>query len=395
MKKHDSTSRCPACGSKDLSIFYEAENVPVHSVLLMATREQALAYPQGRIRLGFCETCGFITNTAFDPTLHEYSTRYEETQSFSPTFNQFHRSLAQRLIGKYDLYGKDIIEIGCGKGEFLTLLCELGNNRGIGLDPSYVPERNPGNNRVRFIQDLYSEKYMHLQGDVIICKMTLEHIQPVHEFVSMVRRSIGTKTNATIFFQIPNVMYILREVAFWDVYYEHCSYFSKGSLARLFRRCGFEVHALSTEYNDQYLTIEARPAQGPGRVPLPEEHDMEELRQRVQCFASAYPGKIRQWKEQFMRLVDEGRRIVLWGAGSKGVAFLTALTISYDLMPYAVDINPHKHGTFLAGTGQEIVAPEFLAHYRPDTVIVMNPIYEEEIRQALSGFGVAAEMMTM
>jgi SAM-dependent methyltransferase len=395
MKKHDSTSFCPACGSRDLSIFYEAENVPVHSVLLMATREQALAYPQGTIRLGFCEACGFITNTAFDPTLHEYSTRYEETQSFSPTFNQFHRSLAERLITKYDLHEKDIIEIGCGKGEFLTLLCELGNNRGIGVDPAYVPERNPGNDRVRFIQDLYSEKYVHLRGDFIVCKMTLEHIQPVYEFVSMVRRSIGTKTNATIFFQIPNVMYILRDVAFWDVYYEHCSYFSKGSLARLFRRCGFEVHALSTEYNDQYLTIEARPAQGPGNAPLPEEHDMEELRQRVQFFASAYPGKIQQWKEQFMRLVDEGRRIVLWGAGSKGVAFLTALTISYDVMPYAVDINPHKHGTFLAGTGQEIVAPEFLAHYRPDTVIIMNPIYEEEIRRDLSALGVAAQVMTM
>jgi hypothetical protein len=395
MKKHDPTSFCPACGSRDLSIFYEAENVPVHSVLLMATREQALAYPQGTIRLGFCEACGFITNTAFDPTLHEYSTRYEETQSFSPTFNQFHRSLAERLITKYDLHEKDIIEIGCGKGEFLTLLCELGNNRGIGVDPAYVPERNPGNDRVRFIQDLYSEKYVHLRGDFIVCKMTLEHIQPVYEFVSMVRRSIGTKTNATIFFQIPNVMYILRDVAFWDVYYEHCSYFSKGSLARLFRRCGFEVHALSTEYNDQYLTIEARPAQGPGNAPLPEEHDMEELRQRVQFFASAYPGKIQQWKEQFMRLVDEGRRIVLWGAGSKGVAFLTALTISYDVMPYAVDINPHKHGTFLAGTGQEIVAPEFLAHYRPDTVIIMNPIYEEEIRRDLSALGVAAQVMTM
>ena len=78
---------------------------------------------------------GFIANLAFNPALTEYSARYEETQGFSPTFNAFHRALAERLIARYDLHGKDIVEIGCGKGEFLMLLCELGGNRGVGFDP--------------------------------------------------------------------------------------------------------------------------------------------------------------------------------------------------------------------------------------------------------------------
>lgn len=395
MQQSKATSPCPACGDMHVRIFYEAENVPVHSVLLMQTREQALTYPKGTIRLGFCEGCGFITNTAFDSTLHEYSSRYEETQSFSPTFTAFHHSLAQRLVERYNLRGKDIIEIGCGKGEFLRLLCDLGNNRGIGVDPAYVPERNPGTDRVRFIKDLYSEKYAYLKGDFIVCKMTLEHIQPVYEFVRMVRRSIGAKAAATIFFQIPNGTYILRDVAFWDVYYEHCSYFSKGSLARLFRRCGFDVLALSTEYGDQYLTIDARPAEEMSNAHLPDEDDMTELRRLVQHFVRSYPDKLRRWRERFMRLVHERKKVVLWGAGSKGVAFLTALNISHEMMPYAVDINPYKHGTFLAGSGQEIVAPAFLAEYRPDTVIIMNPIYEPEIRRTLSALGVVCELMTM
>jgi hypothetical protein len=50
--------------------------------------------------------------------------------------------------------------------------------------------------------------------------------------------------------------------------------------------------------------------------------------------------------------------VVLWGGGSKGVAFLTTLGQSLDDIAYAVDINPIKHGTFMAGTGQEIIAPE-------------------------------------
>ena len=55
-----------------------------------------------------------------------------------------------------------------------------------------------------------------------------------------------------------------------------------------------------------------------------------------------------------------------------------------DEIEYAVDINPGKQGSYLAGSGQEIVAPAFLADYRPDVVIVMNRIYEKEIAEQLA-----------
>jgi hypothetical protein len=76
------------------------------------------------------------------------------------------------------------------------------------------------------------------------------------------------------------------------------------------------------------------------------------------------------------------------------VAFLTTLRIQ-DEIEYAVDINPYKHGTYMAGTGQQIVAPEFLREYRPDVVIVMNPIYCNEIRRDLNRMGVTAELMAV
>ena len=141
--------KCPNCGYRKMQVFYEVSGVPVHSVLLFPTQEEAINYPKGNISLGFCPSCGFITNVAFDPTLHEYSPRYEATQAYSPTFNSFHRKLATQLIEKYNLHHKNIIEIGCGQGEFLTLLCELGNNHGVGFDPAYNSEhaKNSLNNR--------------------------------------------------------------------------------------------------------------------------------------------------------------------------------------------------------------------------------------------------------
>ncbi len=385
---------CPSCSLDAISVFYEVKQVPVHSVLLLKTCEEALHYPKGDIVLGFCNTCGFISNLAFDPSLHEYSSKYEETQGFSPTFSAFHQRLAQELIARYDLHNKKIIEIGCGKGEFLTLLCELGNNYGIGFDPAYIHERNtsPAKDRIDFIRDFYSEKYSHYHGDFVCCKMTLEHIHHTADFMRMVRRSIRDQKGTIVFFQVPNVTYILRDQAFWDIYYEHCSYFSAGSLAGLFRRAGFGVIDLYQDYNDQYLMIEARAANGPEAQRLRAEEEVEQLKEHVETFVIACSAEIERWKIKIQRLKQNGRRMVIWGSGSKGVAFLTSLGIR-DEIEYGVDINPYKLGTFMAGTGQEIVSPEFLRHYKPDVVIVMNPIYSNEIRQSLKRMNLSPELM--
>ena len=62
---------CPNCGNAGMSIFYEVLDVPVHSVLLMGSREKARSYPRGDIVLGFCPSCAFIGNLTFDATQHD------------------------------------------------------------------------------------------------------------------------------------------------------------------------------------------------------------------------------------------------------------------------------------------------------------------------------------
>ena len=387
--------KCPCCGSDHVRVFYEAPSVPVNSVLLVSSREEALRFPTGDISLGFCNACGFIYNTSFDRRLVEYSSRCEETQGFSAYFREWHENLARRLIHRYGLRAKKIVEIGCGKGEFLTLLCDLGHNRGIGFDPAYIPERvsSESASHVEFIADLYNEDHTGIRADFLCCKMTLEHINNTGEFVRMVRRSLKDSSDTCVFFQVPDVLRVLEEEAFWDVYYEHCSYFSIGSLARLFRRCGFNVLNVGREYGDQYVTVEARSSNGAVSV-LPAEDDLDQLRSLVQRFTPQVSRRIEQWRERLEDFRNKGLKTVLWGAGSKGVAFLATLRVQ-DAVQYVVDINPYMTGHYMAKTGAKIIAPTDLREYRPDVVIIMNRIYRREIVGELSNLGLRPEVTSI
>jgi hypothetical protein len=91
---------------------------------------------------------------------------------------------------------------------------------------------------------------------------------------------------------------------------------------------------------------------------------------------------------------EDGVRVVLWGGGSKAVAFLTTLNIQ-DEVQYVVDINPYKQGTYMTGTGQPIVGPQFLKEYQPDAVILMNPIYRREVENQLTRLEIQPRMFTV
>ncbi len=394
----DSPFACPACGGLDTTAFHREEQIPTNSCLLLVDRDEAEGYPCGDLELRWCATCGFIANARFDPALSEYSSRYEETQGFSERFNDFARDLATRWVDQYSLAGKTVLEIGCGKGEFLEMMCEAGVGRGIGIDPSAHPERRQSEAaaRIEWITDFYSEQYSHLQADAVVCRHTLEHIQPVGDFMRMVRRSIGDRLDTVVLFELPDVRRVLEEVAFWDVYYEHCSYFSAGSLARLFRSTGFDVLDVSLEYDGQYLIVEARPLR-PGSTPaepLAIEDDLDVLSAGIERFSDSYQRMLAEWRDEVRQVVAEGGHAVIWGAGSKGVAYLTALGLADDIR-FAVDINPHKHGMFMAGSGQQIVAPEYLTELRPQLVVAMNPVYLEEIQTLLDRLAVPTKVVAV
>jgi 2-polyprenyl-3-methyl-5-hydroxy-6-metoxy-1,4-benzoquinol methylase len=390
-----SEDNCPVCNSKELRVFFEISDVPVSCNILWRSRGAALNCPKGNIKLAFCPVCGFIMNIDFEPSRLEYTEAYGNPLHFSPYFQDYAQSLAERLVEHYNLHNKDIIEIGCGDGYFLQLVCQLGNNRGVGFDPAYVEQtkHSASRDQVKFVQDCYSERYRDYQGDLIVCRQVLEHIHDPKGFLKMLRRAIGNRVGTNVFFEVPNATQIFRRLSIWDIIYEHYSYFTSPSLAHIFAASGFRVSELTEEFKGQYLCIHAQP--NDQAAPNSDHKHLGEVNRIASdtaSFAANYQSKVETCRHKLEQMESRGQLAVVWGAGSKGVSFLNALE---DIqVKYVVDINPQKQNMYIPGSGQQIVRPEFLREYQPDIIIVMNPIYGREIRQLTKKLGLTAKLIS-
>jgi hypothetical protein len=388
--------RCPSCRSTRLALVFEQRDVPIHTSTLLASREQATAYPTADLHLVVCRDCGLMTNTAFDAPRHDYSASYEEVQSFSPRFRAYLSELAETVVQRHSLQGRDVFEIGCGRGDFLLEVCALTGAAGYAVDPSFreTSLEGPASDRVTVERAFFTAEHVPAGVAAILCRHTLEHVHDVSTFLCAVRQGVGRAPGAAIVFEVPDTLRVLREAAFWDIFYEHCSYFTMGSLARAFRSAGLAPDRLEGTFDDQYLVVTAHAGRpGEGAV-LPAEEEPGEVVDLALTFTRTVGQAREEWGTRLAAARARGERTVIWGAGSKGVAFLSMLGLA-DEVAFAVDVNPAKHGMFMPGTGHEIVAPERLAEIRPGIVVVMNPIYADEIRQDLGRLGVDADVLTL
>jgi SAM-dependent methyltransferase len=387
-------SVCPSCSGENLTAIYQLDSIPVQSCILLDSREEAVAFPRHGLLLKYCDDCGFVFNATFDLDLVDYASATEESQHFSGTFNRFAKGLVAEIAAGYDLKGKRTLEIGCGKGDFLQELAQQTGTSGIGVDPGFIPERLPGANghEIVFQREYFDPERIEAPPDFVVCRHTLEHIPEVGRFMRDIAEVIDARSDVGIFFETPDVRRVLAEGAFWDIYFEHCSYFTLGSHARLFRRAGLDVTRLYLAYDDQYIIQYAGP--GHGTRPLPQEDDLDAVR----ALAKAFPAKVAEvrahWTEFVRTRHKAGQTVAIWGGGSKGVSFLTTNGLNEEVAQ-VVDINPYKQGKFLPGTGHLVIGPEALKLAVPDTVIVMNPIYLPEIRTQLEGMGLSPELVAV
>ena len=258
----------------------------------------------------------------------------------------------------------------------------------LGVDPGYLPGARAGGDDLpglSFDRAWFDPAAVPFGPDLVVCRHTLEHVDRVAPFLRGVTR-VMRSPGARAFFETPDAARVLREGAFWDIYYEHCSYFSEGDHARALRAAGLEVTGSRLAYAGQYIVQHAAPAAG--RAPVAAEGDLPALRALAAGFPGRVAGTLNAWRRRLESARAAGQRVALWGGGSKAVAFLSDPALA-DCVTQVVDINPYKQGRFLPGTGHRVEAPAALADTRPDLVIAMNPVYRAEIAADLRGMGLS------
>jgi SAM-dependent methyltransferase len=381
---------CLVCGGTSLKWLISISDAPTLCNRLCASEAEAANAPRGDISLTYCLDCGHVVNSVFDQARVDYDGRFENSLSFSPRYRQYANATAERVINRYGLRGKRIVEIGCGSGDFLRLLCAAGNN-GEGYDPSQPTSRSAaGRGSVEIIGRNFAAEDAR-GADFVCCRHVLEHLPEPIDLLRQLRESIAIKADAVVFFEVPNGLFTLDRLSIWDIIYEHVSYFTPSSLVRAFHGAGFSVYRAESAFDDQYLWVEARfdgqasPSASPKRPP-------DAL---YSSFSARFAEKVAEWRQRINELRSDRRHVVIWGAGAKGVMFLNLLRVSTGAgVDWVVDINPRKHGHFVPLMGQRIAGPDCLLQNPPDLVIVMNPEYEREIRSTISDIGIGCEVVS-
>jgi SAM-dependent methyltransferase len=369
--------------------------MPTQTSTLLPDQAAALAAPRGDIRLAFCCHCGYISNQHYDVSKLDHNDS-DVSLEHSPIFKEFSETLCRDMIEKYDLRGKDIVDIGCGDGDFLKRICAMGNNRGVGIDPGYnlgAPEAALAD-QVKFIKDYYSEQYAGLPADIVLCRHVLMDIENPKGFLQTVRKVLDTNRKALLYFEVPNARYSFGDRVVWNIIYEHGSWFTPESLSYLFQECGFEVLEVAGCWNGEYIGITARAIDLDQAVPNADTNAIREFQDFLTGLELEFAEIVSNWQAKIDVVKDQDKKVVVWGSGARGITFLN----TYDLqqvVDYVVDINPKRQNMYIPGSGHEVKSLESLTGFQPDLVVIVNPTYAKEIKQQAKELGLNCEFWVL
>jgi len=336
--------------------------LPVLPNAALENKQRKQAFAPMRLRRN--SILDFVENEAFDPDLIDYSENYENSQACSAKFKS-HMSSVLALLKREFPKNSLIVEVGCGKGDFLEMVQADTYFQIKGYDAAY-----DGQNKS--IERRYLQNSDRIQADIVVLRHVLEHIPRPYEFLSMLKIVFG---RAKIYIEVPNYDWIVSNKTFFDITYEHINYFSQNALRKLFESTS-RAHGVLFDEQYQYVISDISS--------LNVDFDLcyKSMDWKFVSFNELFPNMqcdIRRLEE-----LSRSNSVFLWGAATKGCLFLAHCKNQRQLLDkvkFAIDQNPQKIGKYLPGSHVEIKSKhEFFATAKSgDLLLISNPAYKDEI----------------
>jgi len=304
-----------------------------------------------------CSGCGLV-QLSNDPV--PYYREVIRAAAVSNVVRDFKTRQFADLVRKYNLLGKKVIEIGCGRGEFLALLAPLGV-AAYGLEYADAAVAQCVRNGLKVTKGYIDDHAPALTDgpfDAFLLLMFLEHLPDPNAVLRGIHRNM--KAGAVGLIEVPNFDMLLRSRLFSEFIGDHLMYFSRQTLQTTLNLNGFEILEFSEVRDDYVISVVVK-----RREQLNISHFHE--------YQDKLESEIRQYIGRFPQ-----KTVAIWGAGHQALAII-ALTQVGDKIRYVVDSAPFKQGKFTPATHLPIVAPETLETDPVAAVIVMAASYSDEV----------------
>lgn len=353
---------CPACGYHIAVQFYDGGLLPLTTLAWPQSCEEAQAMERLPHDFMRCVDCGHISNAAFDYAKVPYSDKPNLMFNKGAIWSE-HLQKVCDLIAETLSDNPVVVEIGCGEGHLLRSLAKkFPTGKFIGFDPNAEIETEGDLIEARPMLFEPGKHLAELRPDLIISRHVFEHLMNPLGFAQEVAFAANVAECATkLFIEVPCIDGVIAAGRTVDFFYEHNSHFTTQSLERLLTRCATAVDLIQTSYNGEVIY---------GLASFqPQKYQVELARQAV-LFQEKALQSAAQLAQQFDELASTGKRIAIWGGTGKAAAFINQNQLDKTRFPIVIDSDMNKVGTFVPGTGQEILFRDQLLEKPVDVILI-------------------------
>jgi 2-polyprenyl-3-methyl-5-hydroxy-6-metoxy-1,4-benzoquinol methylase len=305
-----------------------------------------------------CSKCGLIQHN-LEPVV--YYKEVIRAVAFSPEMGKFRKNQLKKWISKNNLQKKNILEVGCGKGEYLKLIQQAGGEQVFGIEFSENNiniARGLGLNVERGYFDSNYVNDNNNKFNAFTIFSFLEHWPDPNEGLKILHSNL--MDDAVGIVEVPNFELILSKGLYSEFTTDHIFYFDKKTLSFVLEKNGFEIISIKPIWYKYILSAEVRK-----KTPLD-----------VGTFLKVQNTIKKQLNMHIKKF--ENKKVAIWGAGHQALAVIAMSGIA-PYIKYIIDSAQFKQGKFTPATHLPIVSPDNIIVDPPDSILIMAAGYSDEV----------------